>query len=80
MLDVTHTDRGELPDPRRRPTVTVPEAGRLLGLAKASAYEAAHRGEIPTIRIGRRLLVPTAALRRLVALDAEQQGPGGTAA
>jgi excisionase family DNA binding protein len=53
-----------------RPTLSVwPETGQLLGLAKASTYEAVHRGEIPTIRIGRRLLVPTAALRRLLAMD-----------
>lgn len=58
-----------LPDPQERPTVTVPEAGHLLGLAKASAYEAAHSGQLPTIRIGRRLLVPTAALRRLLEID-----------
>ncbi|EGD44662.1 hypothetical protein NBCG_01082 [Nocardioidaceae bacterium Broad-1] len=46
-----------------------PEAAGILHLSKASAYAAAERGEIPTIRIGRRLLVPTAALRRLLQLD-----------
>lgn len=40
----------------------------VLGVARSSAYQAAHRGEIPTIRIGRRLLVPTAELRRMLAL------------
>ena len=50
--------------------MTVDEAGALLGLSRGSAYAAAARGEIPTIRIGRRLLVPTAALRRLLGLDA----------
>ena len=37
---------------------TVPEAGRLLGLGRNAAYEAAKRGDIPTLRMGRRLLVP----------------------
>ena len=37
---------------------TVPEAGRLLGLSRNGAYDAAKRGDIPTIRIGRLLLVP----------------------
>ena len=44
------------------PTLTIPEAGRLLGISRSAAYRAAAKGEIPTIRIGRRLLVPTAKL------------------
>ena len=46
--------------------LTVPEAGRLLGMGRSSAYEAARRGQIPTLRLGRRLLVPVPALRRLL--------------
>lgn len=46
-----------------------PTAGRILGLSRQSAYDAATRGDLPTIRIGRRLLVPTAALRRMLELD-----------
>ena len=45
-------------------TVSVPEAGRWLGIGRNSAYEAARRGDIPTIRIGRLLRVPVAALER----------------
>jgi len=40
-----------------------------MGLSRQSAYDAAARGDLPTLRVGRRLLVPTAALRRLLALD-----------
>ena len=47
-------------------TVTTAEAARLLGISRNLAYEAARRGEIPTIRIGRRILVPLAALERLL--------------
>jgi excisionase family DNA binding protein len=47
-------------------TVTAAEAARLLGISRNLAYEAARRGEIPTIRIGRRILVPIAALERLL--------------
>lgn len=68
---MTTTAAAGVPSPSSRPTLTVPEAGRFLGLAKASAYEAAERGQIPTLRIGRRLLVPTAALRRMLQLDAD---------
>jgi excisionase family DNA binding protein len=49
--------------------VTIEEAGRFLGLSRSAAYRAATRGEIPTIRIGRRLLVPTAKLLAMVGID-----------
>lgn len=49
-----------------RLTLTVEEAAGLLGISRAFAYEAVRRGEIPSIRIGRRVLVPRVALDRLV--------------
>ena len=56
------------PPPRR--VVTLSEAAEILRISRGSAYEAAKRNEIPTIRIGRRLLVPTAALERMLAGNA----------
>lgn len=50
------------PQPPHPATMTIPEAARLLGICRSAAYRAVARGEIPTIRIGRRLLVPTAKL------------------
>lgn len=58
-----------LPRPEDEPTITVERAARALGISRASAYEAAKAGVLPTIRVGRRLLVPTAALRRMLHLD-----------
>ena len=49
-----------------RQTYTLTEAARRLGISRALAYEAAHRGELPVCRIGRRKLVPRAALDRLL--------------
>jgi excisionase family DNA binding protein len=46
---------------------TIEEAAKLLKLGRNSAYEAARNRQLPTIRIGRRLLVPKAALDRLLA-------------
>jgi excisionase family DNA binding protein len=46
--------------------LTVPEAGVQLGLSRNGAYEAAKRGDIPVIRIGRRLMVPRVAFARLL--------------
>jgi excisionase family DNA binding protein len=45
---------------------TLTEVASLLRISKNSAYEAAKRKEIPTIRIGRRILVPDEALERLL--------------
>lgn len=48
-----------------RLTVTVPEAGRYLGFGRDASYRAAERGELPTLRLGRRLVVPVAELLRM---------------
>ena len=53
-------------------TYSVPEAAKILGLNRNSGYDAVKRGEIPVIRIGKRLLVPKPALDRLL-----QQGSNG---
>jgi len=45
---------------------TVQEAGALLGLTKNAAYEAAKRSDFPTIRIGRLIRVPKAALHAMI--------------
>ena len=47
-------------------TLTVAEAGKVVGLGRNAAYAAARSGEIPTIRIGRRILVPKAGLKKLL--------------
>ena len=48
-------------------TMTVPEAGRrYFDLGRNASYEAARRGDIPTIRIGRLLRVPVIALERML--------------
>ena len=49
-----------------RQTMNVEDAGKILGLCRNAAYEAVKRGEIPTIKIGRRLLVPLIALEKLL--------------
>ncbi len=45
-------------------TLTIEEMSLTLGIGRNSAYEAVKRGDIPSIRIGRRILVPTKALER----------------
>jgi excisionase family DNA binding protein len=48
----------------RRVQLPLDEAARLLGISKWTAYKLAHGGELPTTRIGRKLYVPLAVLRR----------------
>jgi excisionase family DNA binding protein len=43
-------------------TLTVEEVASLLSLGRTAAYEAARRGEIPSRRLGRRVIVPVPAL------------------
>jgi excisionase family DNA binding protein len=51
-----------LEDLEDRITLTVEEVAGLLGLGRTAAYEAARRGEIPSRRLGRRVIVPVPAL------------------
>lgn len=59
-----------LPDVRTEPTVSVVRAGKCCGLAKGASYRAAARGDLPVIRIGQKLRVPTAALLDMLGLPA----------
>ena len=47
-------------------TYSVPEVARLLGINRNTAYELAARGALPTIRLGKRVLVVRAGLERLL--------------
>lgn len=49
-----------------RQTLTVDEAAKALGIGRGQAYEAVRRGEIPALRLGKRLVVPRQAFERLL--------------
>jgi hypothetical protein len=54
-----------MPDKNERLTMSVPEAGKkYYSLSRDASYAAAQRGDIPTIRVGRLLRVPIAAMDR----------------
>ena len=60
-----------MPDDEHPKTLSVPEAGRrYFNLSRNASYEAAHRGEIPTIPVGRLLRVPVRRLERMLDGDA----------
>ena len=56
-------------------TMSVPEAGRLyFDLGRDASYQAARRGDIPFIQVGRKKRVPIAAMERMLERAAEQAG------
>ncbi len=62
MSQEAHNPRDNTPK-----TLSVPEAGRdYFGLSRNGSYEAARRGEIPVVRIGKKLRVPVCRLERML--------------
>src|SRR5919202_5513135 len=60
------------PGDRQPLTVTIPQAAQLLGISVSKAYEAARSGQLPTVRVGSRVLISRRRLEELV------DGPIGT--
>lgn len=52
-----------------RVAITVGEAAEMLGISRTSAYLCATRQEIPTVRLGRRVLVPIARFMAMLEGD-----------
>jgi excisionase family DNA binding protein len=52
-------------EPQRR-TVTIQQAAKILGIGRDQAYNAARLGQLPVIKIGKRLLVSLPALNRMI--------------
>ena len=57
-----------------RVTITVGEAAEMLGISRTSAYLCARRREIPTVRLGRRVLVPVARFMAMLEADPPPDG------
>lgn len=70
MVDVEHF--ADLPD-----VMTIAETANLLRLSRNGTYELARTGQIPTLRLGRRLVVPKEALRRLLEMPPQASDPRG---
>lgn len=55
-------------------TLSVKEAAKALGLSRNSTYQACQEGKIPHITIGRRILIPRAALDKMLAEAGKERG------
>ena len=53
-------------EPTRRSTYTVEEVAHILGISRTTAYECVRRGDIQARRFGRRVVVPTIVVDRLL--------------
>jgi excisionase family DNA binding protein len=65
-VEMEHESNGDVGPLVERLTVTVEEAAVMLGISRTTAYGCASRNEIPTVRLGRRVVVPTAALMAML--------------
>ena len=50
----------------RRLCVTVPEAAKMLGISRNFCYQLVREGKLPSIRFGKRILIPLAALEKML--------------
>ena len=57
---------------KKSKVLTVDEAAVELRISRSSAYDAVKTGEIPSIRIGRRILVPRAKLEQMLGADSAE--------
>ena len=64
----TLADVTELP-----PTISVEHAAKLLGVSRSAAYRAVAAGQLPNLRLGRRIYIPTARLLAMLGVSAEQR-------
>lgn len=64
---------------RTEPTISIPDYARLVGVSRASGYTYAREGQIPTIKVGRRVRIPSAAVLRQLGLDSEPAAGSGAA-
>lgn len=57
-------------------TLTVPEVARRLGISRGLAYQLARRGELPVLRLGKRLVIPRKAFDRLLEQAGQEAAVG----
>ena len=72
LIDAAGADHVSIPDPDVYPTISVPLAARIAGVARRTGYAAAQRGEWPVIRTGRAVRVRTRQFLAQCGLDVDQ--------
>ncbi len=68
---------GDLTGPGAPLTVTVAQAASALGISDKVGYELVRSGQLPSLRLGRRVVVPTWGLLRLLGIEPGPAEPAG---
>jgi excisionase family DNA binding protein len=55
------------------PTISVAQAAELLGVSRSAAYRAVAAGQLPALRLGRRIHIPTAPLLEMLGVSTEER-------
>ena len=58
-------------------TISVPQAAAQLGISRGLAFRLAREGRLPSLRLGKRLVVPKAALKRMLERPEDREGRTG---
>jgi excisionase family DNA binding protein len=61
-----HTSPEEMDAILSKPTMTVDELSAVLGVGRGQAYAAVREGQVRSLRIGKRILIPTTAVREML--------------
>jgi excisionase family DNA binding protein len=51
---------------QERATLSVPQTAKVLGISRSLAYELVHAGKIPSIRLGKRIVIPKEAIEEIL--------------
>lgn len=57
------------PDVAVQATLSVAEAARIFGVSLGTMYRWIDLGDLPVVRVGKRIVIPTAVVRRMLHLD-----------
>ena len=69
VLSLLDASEGRLPDPNVDPTLTPEQTADVLGVGVKVVYAAVRNGTLPSIRLGRRIRIPTAALLAMLGVE-----------
>jgi excisionase family DNA binding protein len=69
-----------LPDPAERPWLSVAELAQITGEGEKAIRAALDAGQLPLLRVGRYVRIPTARLRQVLGIDGAHSGFGGATA
>ena len=61
---MTHNTKTIVKTAEEKLTYSVPEVAEILGIGRSAAYQGIRTGQIPSVKIGKRIIVPKVALQR----------------